>query len=131
MSRAGCAIGFALALAGCSQSLGKDDIVGVYAGTMENGRAYRLEMRDSLDYRFCRPDDTQCADPEFLGSYEVVRLGAQLIVTFNLLCIAPDGNCKTYEAKVTGRGPASVKLDFVDETDTSHVFVKQRQTTAR
>ncbi|RDS77468.1 hypothetical protein DL238_07520 [Alteriqipengyuania lutimaris] len=81
-------------------------------------------MSEDLDYRFCRPDDTQCADPEHLGSYQVVRLGAKSIVRFPLLCITPDGACATYEANARRTGGGSVELDLVDASGTSHVFVK-------
>ena len=59
----------ALAPVGCSPAPVGDDISGVYTGRLENGRDYRLEMSDTLDYRFCNPDDAQCADPEFAGLF--------------------------------------------------------------
>ena len=125
MIRAGLAIGLAVALAGCSQPLDQGDIAGVYSGTLENGQAYRLEMSGGLDYRFCRPEDTRCAEPELLGSYQVVRLGARLVVAFDLLCIAPDGNCKTYEADAKRGSGGSVELAFTDPGGSRHVFVQQ------
>ncbi|GAB5348177.1 hypothetical protein [Alteriqipengyuania sp. 357] len=126
MTRAGLAIVLAALVAGCSQPVGRQDIPGVYRGTLADGQTYRLEMSEGLDYRFCRPDDAKCADPEHLGSYQVVRLGAKSIVRFPLLCITPDGACATYEAgaKRTGRG--SLELDFVDAAGVHHVFVKHR-----
>jgi hypothetical protein len=126
MIRTGIAAVFALVLAGCSQAPGGGDIPGVYTGRLENGRAYRLEMSDTLDYRFCRPDDVQCADPEFAGNYEIVKLGARLVIRFELLCIAPDGNCKTYEADAERGKAGAVRLSFEDEGGVRHDFVKQR-----
>ena len=116
----------ALALAGCSQAPGGDDISGVYTGRLENGRDYRLEMSDTLDYRFCNPDDAQCADPEFAGNYEIVKLGARLVIRFELLCIAPDGNCKTYEADAERGKTGAVRLASEDDGGVRHQFVKQR-----
>tara|TARA_B100000678_G_scaffold269706_2_gene257071 strand:+ start:1495 stop:1884 length:390 start_codon:yes stop_codon:yes gene_type:complete len=121
------AIGFGIACAGCSQPAGSGDIPGVYSGTLENGDAYRLELGEAFDYRFCRPRDTQCADPAHLGSYEVLRLGAKSIVRFPLLCIAPDGSCKTYEADATRGSDGAVELNFVDAAGTSRVFTRVSQ----
>ncbi|MAK99769.1 MAG: hypothetical protein CL807_09255 [Citromicrobium sp.] len=126
MIRAGIATVVALALAGCSQVPGGGDISGVYTGGLENGRDYRLEMSDTLDYRFCRPDDGQCADPEFAGNYEIVKLGARLVIRFELLCIAPDGTCKTYEADAERGKAGAVRLAFEDDGGVRHEFVKQR-----
>lgn len=129
MRRAGIAIGLALALApcvvGCSQAPGGDDIPGVYEGGLENGRAYRLEMSEKLDYRFCRPDDARCSDPEYVGSYQIVQLGARLVIRFELLCIAADGNCKTYEADAERGKGGAIELVFEDAGGARHAFVKQ------
>ncbi|MEL7689056.1 hypothetical protein [Citromicrobium bathyomarinum] len=125
MIRTGIATVLALALAGCSQSPGGGDISGVYTGRLENGRPYRLELSDTLDYRFCRPDDAQCANPEFAGNYEVVKLGARLVIRFELLCVAADGNCKTYEADAERGKAGAVRLAFENEDGARYEFVKQ------
>ena len=127
MSRAGIAIGLALGLGlgGCSQAPAGDDIPGVYTGRLENGQAYRLEMSETLDYRFCQPNDAQCTDPEFVGSYQVVQLGARLVIRFELLCIEPEGDCKTYEADAERAKGGAVELVFEDADGTGHAFVKQ------
>tara|TARA_R100001129_G_scaffold141767_1_gene102982 strand:- start:40 stop:432 length:393 start_codon:yes stop_codon:yes gene_type:complete len=129
MRRTGIAFALALALAptvgGCSQAPGGDDIAGVYEGRLENGQAYRLELSETLDYRFCRPDDARCSDPEYVGSYQIVKLGARLVIRFELLCIAPGGNCKTYEADAERGKGGAVELVFEDTGGTRRAFVKQ------
>ena len=129
MSRTGIAVALSLALAptvvGCSQVPGGDDIPGMYTGRLENGQAYRLELNEKLDYSFCRPDDEHCSDPQYVGNYEIVQLGARLVIRFELLCIAAGGNCKTYEADAERGKGGAVELVFEDVGGTRHAFVKQ------
>jgi|TARA_R100000049_G_C1943840_1_gene88440 hypothetical protein len=126
VTRTALAIGLAAVLCGCSEPIETRDIPGLYTGTLDDGRAYRLEMGEDMLYRFCRADDADCTPPEDRGRYQVVRLGSTSIVRFSLLCVPFQGDCRNYEADARLRRPGSVEIAFIDAAGTTHVFVKQR-----